>query len=103
MIHFLSYCIISEGVTIITIKLDVLLNILGKLDSILAFDILSLSMGNKDLGHPNELLGILGEVPLPFPLVYVKEFIISFISEKGGVFMFFCSMNRLPFICSIFP
>ena len=50
------------------IKLDGLHNIPWNLDSMLVLDIVPLSLGRKDLGHTNELLGILGEAPCPFPL-----------------------------------
>ena len=61
--HFLTYCIPSEGLTILMVKLGVLINVPGNLDSILVLDTVSLSLGIKYLGHPNELLGIISEAP----------------------------------------
>ena len=75
--HLLFYCILLEGVTILKIKPDGLLNIPGNLDSILVLDIVPLSLGRKYLGHPNKIIGILGEAPCPFTIGHVREFIIS--------------------------
>ena len=75
--HFLAYCILPEGVTIIIIKLDGLLKILWHLDSILLIDGVLLSIGSRDLGHPNELLGVLVEEPFQPTLGRFEYLIIS--------------------------
>ena len=73
LVHLLSYCILPEGVTVIIIKLDGLLNIPYHLDHTLVLDGVLLSLGSKDPGHPNELLGIISEVPLQLPNYPMSE------------------------------
>ena len=60
MVNFISYFILIEGVTILVIKIDGLLNIPQNLDSVIVLDAMPLSLGRKYLGHTNELLGIIG-------------------------------------------
>ena len=70
--NLLAYCILAEGVTIIMIKIDSLLKILGNLYSTILLDIVPLSLCSKYIGHLNELIGIIGEAPCPFTLGNVK-------------------------------
>ena len=92
-----------EGVTIPMIKLYLLLDILWNLDSIRVLDIVLLSLGSKYLEYPNEILGILGEVTLTFPLGHFKELIISCIGDKGEFLILFYGMHNLPCLFSGFP
>ena len=84
-------------------KLDDLFNIPGKIDSILVLYIVTLSMGRKDLGNTYELLGVIGEAPLPFPLGHVKDLMISFIGGKGEFVIFFDGMHRLSCLFTSYP
>ena len=70
--HFFTYCILTYYVIILMIRLNFLLKNLGNLNFILVLDIFSISMGSKDLGHPNVLIGVLVEFPCPFSLEHFK-------------------------------
>ena len=71
------YFVLPEGVSIIIIKLYDLFYITFHLDSILVMDVVTLSLGSKDLGHPNKLIGILDEAPYLLPFGNIEDPIIS--------------------------
>ena len=96
--HLISYCILTEGVNILTIKLDGIINNPGNIDSIIVLDIVMLSICRKDIGHANELHGFLGETPFQFPLWHAKELIISCIGGKDEFLILFYGLYRLPCI-----
>ena len=57
------YCVLIECITIFLIKLDGFLENSWRFDSILVFDGVYLSLDRKDLGHPANILRIIGEAP----------------------------------------
>ena len=93
----------TEGVTILMIKLDGLINNPGNIDSIIVLDIVTLSICRKYIGHHNELHGVLGELPFQFPLCHAKELIISCIGGKDEFLILFYGLYRLPCIFYIDP
>ena len=91
--HFLASCFLTEGVVILIIKLDSLFNFTSNLDSILVLDIVPLSLGRKYLEHPNELLGIIDDMPCPLPLGHVEGIIISCIVGTGDLVILFDDLH----------
>ena len=53
MVHILDYCILQEGVAILTIKIDGLLNITWNPKTIFVLDAVLIILGIKGIGHPN--------------------------------------------------
>ena len=95
MCHFLTYHVLPEGVAVFLIRFDGYLETFWKLDSILVFDNVSLSMSRNDIGNTDKLLRILGEAPLPLYIGRIEDPIISCISGKGEIIIFLF----LVFIC----
>ena len=63
------------------------------------YDVL-ISTRRKYLGHHNEILGILGEVPMTLPIGHVEENIISGIGGKGEFVISLDGMHRIPCLFS---
>ena len=93
----------SEGVAILMIKLNVLLRITVNHDSIFVLDVVTISMGIKDLVHHIELLGNFCELPFPPPLGMIEDIIIFFIGGNGEVVILIYGPHRLTCIFSSFP
>ena len=75
------------------IKLDGIISIPQNLDPILVLDIVPLSLGRKYLEHPNELLGIIDDMPCPLPLGHVEGIIISCIVGTGDLVILFDDLH----------
>ena len=73
----------SRGCCYFLGKFEGFLEIFWNLDSILAFNNVSLSMSRNDTGHTDKLLRIIDESPLPLSIGSVEEPIISCIGVKG--------------------
>ena len=62
-----------------------------------------LSLGRKDIVHPDEFIGIIVDTPLPLPLGSVEEFIISCLRGKGELVTFLDVLQRPPCLFFIAP
>ena len=93
----------SEGAAILIIKLDDLLNIPHNPDYIFLLDGVMLSLSIKYIGHPTELLRILGDVPFPLPLGNFEDLIIFFIGGKGEFSILLDVLHIIPCLFYSFP
>ena len=57
----------------------------------------------KDIGHPDELLGIIGEEPSPLSLLRVEYLIIYCKCVKGNIFNFSGGIYMLLYLLSSVP
>ena len=104
LVHFLAYRILSEVFDIILIKIDSSIEKICHLDSILLFYGVYLILEIKYIGHPDELLRIIGGAYFPLPIGFVEEINFSCIGRKcelvilfGGIHMIQCLFSSVSY------
>ena len=96
--HFIIYYVLPEGVAILSIRIDVLIDIFVPLYSILVFDGVLFSINRKYTGNTNELLGIISEATCLIPLGNVEELIIYVISRNSEISILLAGINMITCI-----
>ena len=103
LLNLTDYGVLPEGVVSFLIKMDDLLEISWHLESIILSNGLSLSIGIKDIEHPDEIIRMIGKASCSIPIVHVKYPIVSCICIKDGIVIFIYFIHSILYILSIFP
>ena len=100
IIHLYEYFLLAAGVTILLVKKIGLIDMFCRLDSILIFNVVLISLSRKNIWHPNELLRTLGGIPCPILLGCVEYIVINCLGIKSELVIFNYGLHSIPYLFS---